>query len=472
MKYNVKITNLSFDVEVTPIDNTTSTSTSTSTSTTSSSTTKAPEVFDLDAFLSGKSGVVRLPSEMNNREVVVKSKGMIAPGKVTALIGKSTLITFQSWEETPTQLFNLNGCSEFGIVGITFLAPPNRPIKTGFPDKEVFGWERDRVVSGKFAYIDNQEIIDRERVTFGLARFAYSSTSTSPIYLIGKDLHHNGFNFTQLKNPYNGNLNLILQNVKVYNPILIDQGGPDSAPSSMFYCPTAIKVRVNVQNGIAKIISDNTFDQILTWVGYNNGNQRSILHFDRYAYDISEGQLKDNKTLSLQRQDINQSISNTQFRSNSEYHPNDLTAFGRITEKQIDESRKTNFVYTVDTAQKGDKITLPTGEYDAYICYKGNALFGSPVTINTKFGDGYWESGVIIQSQGYGWTWYNEEFSGYIENFNGDGYFRNSTGSGVTQGLTIKNSTFQKNAPKATANNPMPQEAKDYIAYLEAEANK
>ena len=78
--------------------------------------------------------------------------------------------------------------------------------------------------------------------------------------------------------------------------------------------------------------------------------------------------------------------------------------------------------------------TLPEGEFDAYICYKGNAGFSSPfLTKDTKFGDWY-----ITMSHGYGWTWYNEEFSGYIENFNGTGYFRNSGGSGRTKGLTIK----------------------------------
>lgn len=401
-------------------------------------------IFDLDNFLKDKEGIVRLPSSFDNKEIIIKSAGMIKPGKVKVLLGNNVKLTYENWNVTPTQQFDLSGCEEFAIVGVTFVCPPNRPIRTGFPDKELFGWAKDSVTKGKFALI-NSEYNDKDRVTFGLCRFAYSSNSNEDIHLIAKNVKHNGFNFTQIKNPYSGNLILTLQNVSIHNPIIEE-------PQSHYYSPTRVKVRVKIQNGIAKIISNNTFDQILTWIGYNNGNQRSVLHFDRYVYDISENKLIDNKTLKIDYQD--------------ELHPGDVTINGLVTEKQIDESRKSNWTYKYQQTAQPIKRTLPEGEFDAYIVYKGNALFSIPVTINTKFGEGYWESGVITISQGYGWSWYNESFSGYIENFNGTGFYRNSTG-GVTKGLTIINSKFEKNAPVATSNNPMSPIAKSYIEYLE-----
>lgn len=404
------------------------------------------EVFDLDSFLYGKSGVVYLPEHLNNKESVIKSAGMIKPGQVTALVGRNATFTFENWNVTPTQLFDLAGCFEFGIVGIAFVCPPNRPIMTGFPDKEVFGWERDTVSHGKFAWINAPETTDIERVTFGLCRFAYSSTSSNKIYVIGKNLSHNGFNFTQVKNPNTGNLNLILQNIKVHNPII-------EPPQSHYYSPTRVLVRIKVENGIAKIISDNTFDQILTWVGYNYGNQRSILNFDRFVYDIAESKLLDNKTLVIDNP--------------YEFHPLDVVAGkGKVLTKQVDFTRVTNWEYTYEATNEAPSRVLPTGEYDAYICYKGNAGFSSPfITKDTKFADWY-----VTTSQGYGWTWYNEEFSGYIENYHATGFHWNTGGSRITEGVVIKNSTFEQGAPtfNVKTEGVMPTEAQEYINYLES----
>ena len=434
-------------------------------------------VLDLDKFLSGKSGVVWLPDNTK----VVRSKGMIKPGKITVLIGNRLTPTFENWDVTPTQLFDLSECTEFAVVGITFVAPPDRPICTGFPDKELFGWERGIDQDGKFAWINGPEIKDKERVTFGLCRFGYSSNSDERIYLIGKNVHHNGFNFTQVKNPYAGNLHLILQNVTVHNPII-------EFPQSHYYAPTRFAIKVLVQGGVAKITSDNSFRQIWTWVGYNNGNQRSILLFDRYAFDINDHNVVDDKSLVLGALVTSRETGNedsNHFYTDSDLNPGDnYLGYGKILTKQIDGvmvektrddgskwwDRRSNWVYGYE------KNDLPTsigtknisGEFDAWIVYKGNALFQEDLDQNTRLKPGYWTLDVFTMSQGYGWPWYNEEFSGYIENFHGTGYFRNSGGSGVTQGLTIKNSTFESNPPVATSNSDMPQEAQDYINYLES----
>jgi len=152
-----------------------------------------------------------------------------------------------------------------------------------------------------------------------------------------------------------------------------------------------------------------------------------------------------------------------------EYHPTDnISGFGKVIRKQIDETRARNWEYTYEANDLPTKITLPEGEFDAFIVYKGNAMFSSPAVDQfTKFGSDYWESGIVTQSQGYGWSWYNEEFSGYIKNFNGLGYFRNSGGSGITNGLTIIDSTFEQNAPISTANNTPPKEVTDFINKIE-----
>ena len=47
------------------------------------------------------------------------------------------------------------------------------------------------------------------------------------------------------------------------------------------------------------------------------------------------------------------------------------------------------------------------------------------------------------------------------------GYMRLSDNGGINEGLTIRDSWFEKNGPIATENKDMPKEAKDYIEYLE-----
>lgn len=394
------------------------------------------DVLDLDWFMSNGIDILDIPS----RYKYVKSKGMIKP-KSKSLIGNNIVLQFQDWESTPRQLFDLSECEEFAVVGITFACPNNRPILTEMPYSTLFGWTRNSVKKGKFAWINGPEVKDKDIMTFGLSNFCYSSDSDERIYLIGKNIYHNGYNFTQCKNPYKGNLWLILQNVNIHNPIIEE-------PQSHYYTPTRIKVRIRVSGGIAEIISGHTYNDIKTWVGFNNGNQRSILHFDRYVYDINEGRLLSPNKLLIAHED--------------ELHAGDVTSDGIVVNKHIDESRRGNWVYTFDPTNNPEKIRVPSGEFDAFIVHKGNALFFYPIDHKTKFGD-WW----VTLSQGFGWTWYNEEFSGYIENYNGDGYHRNSSGSGITQGLTIRNSKFGKNCPASNDNKDMPEEVRRYIEYLE-----
>lgn len=465
-----------------PITSSTTTSTTSttknppvSTTTSTSTTIITSDVLDLDKFLEGKSGVVWMPDNVK----LVRSKGYTKPGNVTVLIGNQLTPSYENWDVTPTQIFDLAGCPEFAVVGIAFLTPENRPICTGFPDKELFGWNKDTVQTGKFAWINGPEVKDKERVTFGLCRFGYSSNSEGRIYLIGKNLFHNGFNFTQVKNPYRGNLFTILQNIKQHNPII-------EFPQSHYYSPTRIKCRIKVENGIAKIISNNTYDQILTWVGYNNSNQRSIILFEKCIFDINNHNVVDLKNLRLGEMSPmrpNGFIDTTSFYSDIDLNPLDnLEGYGKIKTKQIDptmvkrqnedgstwDDRRSNWIYTFEPNSLPTSKRIPNGEFDAYIVYKGNSMFQTLLTEYTVFGTGYWDLDVFTMSQGYGWSWYNQEMSGYIENFHGTGYFRNSGGSGITQGLTIKNSTFEQNPPIATSNNPIPQEAQDYINYLES----
>jgi hypothetical protein len=408
-------------------------------------------IFDLDAFLIGKTGIVKLPSEFDNKEIVAKSNGMIKPNGVTALIGNNTFITFESWDKAPAQLFDLSGSiNDLGIIGINFVCPPNRPILTQLPDKQVFGWNRESLNFGKFAYVDVPKVNDIERITYGLCKFGYSANviGNEMIYLIGENIRHQGQFFTQIKNPYSGNLFLHLKDIEIHNPII-------EKPRSHYYSPTRIKVRVSVKDGIAKLISNNTYDQILTLYGYWENGVASLLHFDRYAYPIRSEILIDNKTLKLESM-----------------HPLDnVNGQGTIITKQIDLKDPSGFVYTYDPSTKDSPtiVTLPQGEYDAFIIYKGGfGISPFPMDKDSYFSEtDYWGSGVISISQGFGWSWYNNEFSGYLENVNGSGYFRNSTGSGITKGLTIKNCIFQENPPLPTANSSStPKDVTDYLNWL------
>lgn len=402
------------------------------------------DIFDLDEFLKGKEGILRLPESFDNKWVTIKSKGLIKPEKVKVLLGNNTYFTYKDWESTPTQQFNLSGQDQFAVVGIAFVCPPNRPLVTGFPDKELFGWRRDSVEYGKFAWINPPKVEDKERVTFGLSRFAYSSESDEKIYMIGKNINHNGFNFHQVKNPYKGNLYLALLNCTVHNPII-------EAPQSHYYSPTRFKVRIKVEGNIATIISNNTYDQILTHWGYDY-YLTSLLHFDRYVYQISSTNVLDNKTLRILDNDFNAG--------------DNINGFGKVVTKQIINPKGKGFGYTYDPSTKDlpTKQNIAQGEFDAYICYKGNAEFFTPIDINTKFGD-WW----VTLSQGYGWTTYSEEHSGYFENYNGGGFHWNSAGSRITDGLILKNCTFEKGEPTFNVKyeGTLDPQVEEYINYLE-----
>jgi len=467
MKYTVKISNLSFDMELiqkdenipvvinnsaglaeismpeTVIDKPLASVSTPESVIDKQSIPIDQDVFDFDLFLNGKSGIISLPSWMNGKEVVIKSKGMLKVSKSLILVGENTILTFESWEKSPIQLIDCEGSEMIAFVGITFVCPENRPLNFG-AERQIFGWGRNKVKKGKFAYINGQEIKDKDRVTYGLSRFVYSSEGEENIYLIAKNIWHNGFNFMQAKNPYKGNLYTALINVNQHNPIV-------EFPQSHYYSRCSVNVRISVKNEVATIISDNTFDQILTWAGYNNGNQRSILYFDRFVYDISESKLIDNKNLKIN------SIDELQLADN-------VFGLGKVIQKQIDGSRKLNWVYTYEKNNLPSKEVIPEGEFDAFIIYKGNALFSNGhLNENTKFPEH-----EILSSQGYGWSWYCEELTGYIENFKGSGYYRNSSSSGISNGLTIVNSQFGLNPPAKTSVKPLNNEVKEFIEYLEA----
>lgn len=443
MKYKANITNLSFEIELEEIHD-------------SPIIEKPPisekppviveppvsDVLDLDEVLDGEAGsVYYLPKEWKGKWIPVTSKGMIKP-KIKGIVGDGVFLQFQDWNETPTQLIDLSECEEFFIRGVQFVCPPNRPIVTGFPDKELFGWKRDSIKRGKFAWIDAPEVTDKDLVTFGLCRFAYSADSDERIFLVGKNLFHNGFNFMQLKNPYRGNVYAALVNIDIHNPII-------RQPQSHYYSPTDISCRVHVKDGMATMISENTYDQILTSLGYNNGNQRSILYFGQFVYDISAPRVVDPKTLILDK---------------SELQVGDITNLGKVVRKEIDFSRKKNWIYSFEPTRESEFKQSPDGIHDAYIVYKGNAGFSNGrLSSSTNFGDG-----EVLISQGYGWSWYCEEFSGYIEDFNGSGFFWNTNGSDITDGLTIRSSNFEKGKPDSNSDKDMDVECAAWIAEVES----
>jgi hypothetical protein len=152
----------------------------------------------------------------------------------------------------------------------------------------------------------------------------------------------------------------------------------------------------------------------------------------------------------------------------NDWNPGDVIAgMGTVLTKQIKARKGEGFDYTFDsrTADQPTSITIPQGEFEALICYKGNAQFFYPIDFNTQFGD-WW----VTLSQGYGWSTYSEEFSGYIENYHGEGFHWNSGGSRITDGLIIKNSYFQGGAPTFNVSDQgeIDPEVPKYIAWLES----
>lgn len=393
------------------------------------------DTVDLDALLSYE-GIQKIHVPKGTW-LKVKSKGKIKP-KAEGLIADGIYLQFTDWEQTPTQLIDCEGKDSFFIKGIQFVCPPNRPIKTAFPSKQVFGWERDKVESGKFAWIDAPEVKDKDLVTFGLAWFCYSSKSDEKIYLIGKGLNHNGFNFMQAKNPYKGNLYTALIDVNIHNPII-------RKPQTHYYTPTDIKCQVEIKDGIARIVSDHTFDQILTWHGYYKGNIRSILHVDGGVFIIKDENIIDDKTLKLE----------------NELQAGDIVGGKKIIRKQLDLATGQTFNYDTIHTTEPYKRKVFEGKFDAYIVYKGNSMFSNGrMAEDTAFGD--W---AILQSAGYGWTWYSS-VTGYIENYYGQGYHRDS-GDAIDYPLTIRNSWFEKNRPKARGDNDLDKNAQEFITYIE-----
>src|SRR5690606_20168920 len=86
------------------------------------------------------------------------------------------------------------------------------------------------------------------------------------------------------------------------------------------------------------IISDNTYDQILTHWGYKNGSINSILHFDRYAFNINLDALESNKVLRIDNRgekEFDYRSSNKSIFTNFEMHPGDITSLGKVIKKQV-----------------------------------------------------------------------------------------------------------------------------------------
>ena len=109
--------------------------------------------------------------------------------------------------------------------------------------------------------------------------------------------------------------------------------------------------------------------------------------------------------------------------------------------------------------------------YDAFMVYKGNALFSAPwLTETTPFG-AWW----VRLSNGYGWTVYNHrEITLYWKNVASSGFYRQSTSNvGASQGYTMINVTgiegreFNAQPPLNTLTE-MPGPARDFVAELRA----
>jgi hypothetical protein len=494
MKYKVKITNLSFDLEFIPEDQP---PVIVEPPIIIDPPIPDPDNLDFDGLIENTSGIVRLPSWTDNKLIVVDSKGLL-DYLADGMIGNNVIIQVgKTWNECPDQIL-LGKDQSFFFKGVTLVAPLDYPSRTGLNSKSIFGWKKDQVIKGFFGYFNNQQM-PPERITFGLSFMVYSSDlENERIYLIAKNIFHNGITFTQTKNPYKGNLWNIWNNVTLYNAI-----APYRTKTSI-YTPTDFGMDVLLYFNSILIQSNNSFDQVLTWHGYHQDNIRCIFNIGRFVFDMNQNNIQDPKTMLLESIKDGQKFSyeigvDGWIYSGDELHAGDLTSIGKIVSKQFDYRKNTNgsfipntkWAYQIEgnlTPSIGvhfatmlrssfDKSSFQKGEiegtYRAGIVFKNGALFGEfGVREDTRF----WDN-KIIESNGFGWTYYNNEMSGNFNNVkttsvdeNGkdnSGYCRNS-GGGITQGLTIIHSDIKQNPPVATSNNPIPFEAQEWIEYVES----
>jgi hypothetical protein len=447
-----------------------------------------PDLIDLDSFLESDDEVIYLSKLISNKEVNFRSKGFVKTGsKRKYIIGENVVLSPENWEVAPTQIIDCQDENDIAFIGITFALPPNHPKVTGFPDCEIFGWERNKVKKGFFGYLNNQQLPE-DRVTYGLSRFCYSSDGDDRIYLVAKNIYHNGFNFTQTKNPYKGNLWNIWENVKIHNPRL------DYRPMTSIYTPTDFGLDCNIENGIATVTSDNKLSQVLTWHGYHFENIRCIFNVGRFIFDMNDESVIDEFHFDLQLVENGESflyeideIYEDIFYSEKELHPGDETNLGKIHWKMTDYrtvsnskwaygfddngSEKNGFGFMIKSSFNTDSFV--NGEIEGF---RAGIVYKNASHLVVGIDTGFWNNDIIL-SNGYGWTWYNNEMSGYLKNVvtsskdkkgkENSQYCRNSSGQ-ETQGLTMIDCNIPFNPPVPTSENEMPLDVKEKIEFWES----
>jgi len=483
MKYSVKISNLSFDVDFEPIEE------------------SKPPIVDpelppivtpppplnrpkdyiyLDDFegnvdqqfdkaLKQEGKILRL----NDDHVYFITEYEQQEPKLKAIVGRNTDLIFDT-DVQEIFLFQ-NDNPEFGSVGVNWLQNKTFNPATSQPTKALFRTVRDKVKTGKLAMIGSY-VPNKETIPINLARFIYSGSDSDSdfLYVIGKDIISNGPDFMQLKAPNGGNLYSVLENVKVNNPL-----APYRANTSI-YTPTDFGIDVDIKNGFAHITSDNKFSQVLTWHGYHNKNIRCIFNVGRFVFDMNTTNIYSEYIIDLQLLDKGEKFYFTRdediIYSDYELHPGDITTIGKVISKHFDLSYDGKWEYIIEpngnendsSAEMIEPSFNLKGNHRAGIVFKNGALFGeNGITENTEF----W-SNDIIGSNGYGWTCYNQrEITAYWKNVELEGFYRQSTsGVGYSKGYYLENVTGIKGKefdPKPIIEKEIPKEAKDFIEWLE-----
>tara|TARA_R110000772_G_scaffold145504_1_gene255448 strand:- start:9582 stop:11207 length:1626 start_codon:yes stop_codon:yes gene_type:complete len=447
MKFNVKITNLSFDMEMEEIkDNVTPPVVDPPVIDPPVVTPMPSEYIFLEDFegntsqkfhqaLKQEGKILRL---LDNTTYQITQYIQQEP-KIKAIVGNNTDLIFTTIYEEIFLFQNDN--PKFGSVGVNWLQSGEIKEATVQPTKALFRSVRDQVKTGMLAMIGSK-VPDDKTLGINLARFVYSGSDsdTDFLYVIGKDIKTNGADFMHLKAPNGGNLYSVLENVEVHNPIV-------KFPATHLYNPTTIKSSGIYDGKYYKITSDNTASQVLTWHGYQNGTIRTIINIGRYVWNVGNGVVgNDDKTIFLNNPETGleykySKISETSFYSSAEFQAGDVTSFGTIKSKQIDHGQY-NWVYEVDTNFVDgtlyfyeSSIHLPEN-VEAELTYKGNSLISPhPITVNSNFGDQ-----DINQSAGYGWTAYNQkEITVFWKNVKLEGFYRQSTGQvGSSKGYNLQ----------------------------------
>jgi len=385
--------------------------------------------------------------------------------------------------------------AEFSFVGANLLQPKGTPKNTRLKERYLFDGQLDVMKTARLSVIGSR-CYDKDQMGWAITEMIYSSGMGEKgfIDIIVKDFIYNGSNFTQLKCPRGNNIREFLLEGEIHNPIV-------EPPRTHYYNPTSFVIDV-IKQGNLLIAKNGDFNLIKTHHGFEDVGVRSIVQLsDAFVFDIMDENVSiDGNNLILNTtpenasapcvrfDNVDKSRKNRTIATNIELHPGDVTNFGVVIEKQIQNSaipgvnkwQRWAYVFNKEFTTEPTEVVLLQSSYKlkdgpmkAMIAYKYNQGFSHPhLTINTKFNDF-----VIRQSGGIAWTKYDHrEVNRFWRNMKFTGFMRDSTARQDfdTRGYNWENVKFLDGQGEITKREPfsdkvkLPEAIQVHIDKLEA----